>query len=356
MAIQVLTNENFQQFVETGKVDAFKPPEEKAPPAASTAPENGSSGEAKAKAPSPPAQPRGADGKFTPAKEGDKTAAASSDSTATVDDDDEKDLPEVVRQKIGKKHRQMKEAEEFAKGAYRKQLEAEQRAEQLQRQLEAKTKSRPEPAKTPAAEEQEPKPEDFKTVGEYIDAAVKFGVKKARAEELAAEARKREEETQAARAAEFVKRLNTAREKYSDFDIALQSLVGTEMDRVHSDVVEAIRESEHGPDLLYHLAKNRDVLDRLRKLSPSRFIAELGKLEAKWEQSPAPAANGNGQKLSDIGTTPAAAPAVSRAPAPIATLAGDKSTVVNKDPSKMSFQELRAYERQREAERRSARH
>lgn len=342
MAIQVVTSENFQQLVETGKVDEFKPPAEAKPAeGAPPAPKEGQPADAKQ-------TPRGADGKFTKAEGSDKTSPASASAPATGEDDDEKDLPEVVRQKIGKKHRQMKEAEEFAKSAYRKQLEAEQRAEQLQRQLEANTKSRPDPAKAPA-EEQEPKHEDFKTVGEYTDALVKFRVKKELALEREAEARRREEQ-------EFIRRMNAARERHSDFDIALQSLAGTEMDRVPTEVVEAIQESAHGPELLYHLAKNRDVLDRLRKLSPTRFIAELGKLEAKWEEAPKSAEPGSGQKLSDVGTAPATTPAVSRAPAPIAALATDKSGGVRKDPKDMSFQELRAYERQREAERRAARH
>lgn len=351
MAIQVVTPQNFQQLVETGKVDEFKPPaaakpaEEKTPPAGAAPSKEG-------QAPSPP---RGSDGKFTKAEGSDKTAPASSSTPATGDDDDEKDLPEVVRQKIGKKHRQMKEAEEFAKAAYRKQLEAEQRAEQLQRQLEAKPKSGPNPA--PPAEEQEPKPDDFKTVGEYTDALVKFRVKKELASEKAEAARRREEEERAARAQEFGKRMDAAREKYSDFQTVLQAIEGTDLDRVHADVVEYIQESDHGPDLLYHLAKNRDVLDRLRKLSPRRFIAELGKLEVKWEEPPKPSADpSTGQKLSDIAATPAPQPAISRAPAPIAALSSDQSTVVRKDPKDMSFAELRAYERQREAERRNARH
>jgi hypothetical protein len=341
---QVVTSQNFQQLLTTGRVDDFKPPEaspaDVKPPATATTPK----GEAL----------RGADGKFTKPAEGDKTTTASSSTPATGEDDDEKDLPEVVRQKIGKKHRQMKEAEEFAKGAYQKQLRAEGEAESLRRQLESYTKSRPATEQAPT-EEKEPKPEDFKTVGEYIDAAVKFGVKKTRAEEKAAEAKQREEETKAAREVEFGKRLNVAREKHDDFDVTLQSLSGTDMDRVHPDVVEYIQESEHGPELLYHLAKNRDVLDRLRKQSPRQFIAALGKQEAKWEEAPKPVSNEPAQKLSDIGTTPAPTPAVSRAPAPIAALSSDKGTVVQKDPSQMSFAELRAYERQREAERR-ARH
>lgn len=352
MAIQVVTNDNFQQLVQTGKVDAFKPPEtipragETKGAADGTKAPGGGTAPAKEETQASVRDP--ATGKFTKPADGDKTTGAASEPSATDDDDGDKDLPEVVRQKIGKKHRQAKEAEEFARRAYGKQLEAEKRAEQLQRELEAtKTKSGPAPI---AEAPKEPKPEDFKTVGEYTEALVSYRVDQRLAAEKAKDAREKEEAAQAARQQEFVKRLNASREKHDDFDRVLASLKDTDLDRVHNDVTEYIQLSEQGPELLYHLAKNPDVLDRLRKLPYQRFIAELGKLEAKWE-APEPAAS----TLSDIGTT-TAQPAVTRAPAPIATLASDKSTAVNRDPSKMTFQELRAYERQREAERRAQRH
>jgi hypothetical protein len=346
MAIQVVTPQNFTEFVQTGKVPEFKPPE--APkPAEGAAPASAAAPPKEGVSPEPKQTPtRGADGKFTATKEGDKTPSAASSSDN--DDEGEKDLPEVVRRKIDKKHRQAKEAEEFARGAYRKQLEAEQRAEQLQKELEAtKTKSRPAPEAP-----KEPKPEDFTTVGEYTEALVAYRVEQRFTAEKAKEANQREAEEKAAREREFGKRLNASREKHDDFDQVLQSIANTDLDRVHSDVTEYIQESDTGPELLYHLAKNPDVLDRLRKLSPRKFIAELGKLEAKWE-TPAPAAD-PAPKLSDIASTTAPT-AVSKAPAPIAALSSDKATVVHKDPSQMSFQELRAFERQRAAERRAAR-
>ncbi len=345
MAIQVVTPQNFTELVQTGKVPEFKPPEEPkpaegaAPASVAAAPKGGES-------PEPKQTPtRGADGKFTATKEGDKTPSAASSSDKD-DDEGEKDLPEVVRRKIDKKHRQAKEAEEFARGAYRKQLEAEQRAEKLQQELEAtKTKSRPAPEAP-----KEPKPEDFTTVGEYTEALVAYRVEQRFTAEKAKEASQREADAKAEREREFGKRLNASRDKHDDFDQVLQSIANTDLDRVHSDVTEYLQESDTGPELLYHLAKNPDVLDRLRKLSPRKFIAELGKLEAKWETpSPAPEIT---PKLSDIASTTAPT-AVSKAPAPIAALSSDKATVVNKDPASMSFQELRAFERQRAAERRA---
>lgn len=341
MAIQVTTPQNFQQLIETGKVDAFVPPDVKA---AETAPKAGENGTKKPDSPSAPAdasksaetRPRNADGTFTKAPDGDTSTRAG----ATPEDDEAgEDLPEKARKVIGKKHRLMKEAEEFAREQWRGRTAAEQRAEQLAREnAELKTKSGPTPEKAQA-----PKPEDFKTVAEYTDALVSFRVAEERAKEKAEEAKQRADQEKAERERAFGKRIATAQAKYDDFEEVVKSLAGTDLEKVPLDVTEYIQESDQGAELLYHLAKHPDELDRLRKLSPRRFIAELGKLETKWESKPEPAA-----KLSEL---PAASvPAVSKAPAPVQALEG-KNATVEKDPAKMTFQELREYDREQQLKR-----
>ncbi len=342
MTVQVLTPQNFTEFVQTGKVAPFVSPDAKAPPVASTTIEHGSSGEAKGNAPQPPAQPRGADGKFTPAKEGDTTtttekAAKTADAGGDEGDDD---LPEAARKRIGKKHRQMKEAEEFASSAYRARLAADARAEKAERELsEMRAKSQP---ATAPKEDKPPKPEDFATAAEYTEALVEYRVAKRFADEATKAEQKRVADEKAAREREFAKRMNAAKTEFPDFEEVLQSLSGTELDQVPGDVIEYMQESEFGPKLIYHLGKNPDVLERFRKLSPRRFIAELGKLEASWEKPPAE--KNADAKLSEVAAT--APTAVSKAPAPIQALGSEKSAVVNKDPATMNFQELREYDRQ----------
>jgi hypothetical protein len=49
---------------------------------------------------------------------------------------------------------------------------------------------------------------------------------------------------------------------------------------VKQHVVDVLMESESGPALVYHLAKNADVVERLNGLSPARAAIELGRLEA----------------------------------------------------------------------------
>jgi hypothetical protein len=321
--MQVVTSENFAQLVETGRVDDFKAPE--AP--------------AKAETPAKEAQTeptRGEDGKFVPRGSVDTTEGKEvngKDAAKTAGEDD--DLPERARQQIGKKHRAMKEAEEFGRSQYLERLAAEKRADEAERKLgEREAKSRP------ATEEaKEPKPEDFATVGEYTEALTDFKVeKKFKAREAESE-RQRIAAAQAEADRAYSTRVAEAVKKHPDFYEKMEEMGKSGDDRVPTDVVEYIRESEYGPLLQYHLATNQSEFERLKKLSPRRFIAELGKLESTLETPKvAPA-------LASVAKT------VSQAPAPITPI-DTSSTVVNKDPAKMTFPELREYERQRAANKR----
>jgi hypothetical protein len=325
--MQVVTNENMQEFIQNRKVPDFVPP---------TADAN--KAEAKTEATSienktsidvanddKRVQPRAEDGKFLKAESETKTEPEKAAKTA-VDDDDDADLPDRVRRQIGKKHRQMKEAEEFARERDREAAVAEARVAELERQLNSDRKSGPAQAKSEGA----PNPEDFKTVAEYADALVEYKMEqrlqKTRQEALQKQQADNEQQSKS----EFVKRIEKTREQITDYDDVVD---GTDM-IVPPHVAQHIVESDIGPLLGYHLAKNPAEVERLSKLSPIRAIAELGKLEAKLEAKSEAKAE-------------AKAPIVSKAPSPIVPLESG-STVVVKDPSKMNFQELRAY---REAER-----
>src|SRR6267154_1362048 len=136
MAIQVVTPDNFQQLIETGKVPEFKAPDE-------------SKTESKAEQQPAGEQARGEDGKFvakdapldTPAEKSDKSSTdakadeVKADDQPKAEDSDGEDLPEKVRKKIGAKHRAMKEAEEFAEREFNKRKAAERRADEAEQEL-----------------------------------------------------------------------------------------------------------------------------------------------------------------------------------------------------------------------------
>lgn len=323
---QVVTSENFAQLVETGRVDEFVPPD----------------------------QPRSADGKFAAAekpaelpnpegvfaniadesgKSVDKPDEKANVTDAAKAEDDDKDLPERVRQQINKKHRQMREAEELSEYIIGQRDVATKRAEQAEAKLrEIEAQSRP-----ATVEVKEPKPEDFATVAEYTEALVnhKWEAKQAQ------EAKAREDAAKLEREQTYAQRVAETRKAHPDFDQVMKEFAESGRDRVHTDLVEYIQESEYGPRLQLHLAQHSEDLQRLQKLSPRQALAFLGKLEAKLEKpAAAPAAPAK---------TPVAT--VSQAPAPIAPLDG-KSSEVEKDPSKMNVAELKEFRRQETLKRR----
>jgi hypothetical protein len=339
--MQVITPENHVEFITAGKVADFKPPtateatQNDAKPADSTNKPTTGATEAKADAKANDAKssdtPRGTDGKFV--KAGDTPA----DEAKTGVDDDDAKLTEKISRIIAKKHREMKEAQEFATGEGRRAIEAERRAEQLQREIDALkgTKSGgPNTDDASGSDPNEPKPGDFKTVGEYTRALVKYEAKKAGETGKANAEQSKQQEQANVIVGEFIKRQDDFKAATPDYE----DVVGATDLVIPNIAMQYLIESDVGPQLGYYLAKNPDEVTRLQKLSPSRCLAELGKLETKLEKPAAP-------KTADAG----APKEVSKAPAPISPLAG-KEASVTKDPKDMSFQELRAF---RDQERRA---
>lgn len=164
---------------------------------------------------------------------------------------------------IGKKHRQVKEAEEFAAHQIREKTEAERRAteaEERARQLEAQLR--------PVKEEVEPTREAFSTEGDYIDAKIKWGVDqgiKQRDMEREALAMQKSVEQQYARAVEMVPDFEEATSKQLNYP---------------RGVATYMRDSDMFAELGYHFAKNPQSLEKLASLAPMRQLVELGKIEA----------------------------------------------------------------------------
>jgi hypothetical protein len=334
--MQVVTNENMQEFIQNRSVPEYKPPveakteEKPATPAVTTETKS----EAKAQEPKPESErPRGEDGKFLSVEEVANAAAKAAEKK--TEDDDGADLTGPIKAKIdkivAKKHRAMKEAEEFGREEWRARAAAEQRAEALQREIDTLKGVK---SDGPKPDGDEPKPEDFKTLGEYTRALTKYEVSQAREQGMKAHA-------QAQQKAQADERVNTFAQRQDAFKAATpdyEDVIGATELNVPNVAMQYMVDSDFGPQLAYYIAKNPEENTRLSKLSPPRIIAELGKLELKFEKKPEAV----------VTTAPAPAASTSRAPAPIQPLEG-KQTPVTKDPSTMSFQELRSHRMQERA-------
>jgi hypothetical protein len=276
--------------------------------------------------------------------------------------DEEKALPEKAQKEIqrskravNQKHKDMMEAKEAAESAdrlaeqqYNERRLAEQRADAAEaraRELEAKVNP-------PKPEAKEPEIKDYQDGKGNID-WVKFqkDTSKYAADQAIKDYQKTQTDHQAA--VEREARIEVmkasavkARESHPDFDQVMNAVKDTEADRVPNFVLSFIEESENSAEVAYHLAKNPEVSQRIAKMKPILGIAELGKLEVSLVKPPSEAANAPAAKS----VTPVRLNG--GAPAPITPLDGEGSAGINTDPSKMSYKELRAYHRSKEAEKR----
>ncbi len=125
------------------------------------------------------------------------------------------------------------------------------------------------------------------------------------------EAQERQRQEREVNITAFNERAKRMRDKYPDFDVAVNEPVFTP---VMGDEITA---SEYGPEIGYFLAKNPSEALKISQLTPRGVAKEVGKLEVKFSQA---------VKRTN-----------SNAPAPLIPIKGDDMPV--KDPSKMSDNE-----------------
>ena len=106
------------------------------------------------------------------------------------------------------------------------------------------------------------------------------------------------------------------------------SVVGGAEAPVSSHVAESIIDSEVGPALAYHLARNPEVLTRLNSMSAMQSARELGRIEASIVSAPT-------QTAATVAKT-------TTAPRPAGTSTSQGRTTVP-DPKDMSMDEYRKH-------------
>lgn len=176
------------------------------------------------------------------------------------------------------------------------------------------------------AEEGPPKEEDFKDYFEFIQAKAVWQAEQ-KLRPLIDQARQsaqdfRNEQTQNAALDAYNSRLKTFEKSVTDFKDVVADMEDLPPNHPNVPTIKrAIVESDLGPQMLYHLAKHPELVERLGKLDAFGAAKELGKLEAKL--------------------TPAKPRTETRAPDPIKTLKG--GSIAAKDPAKMSMDEYVAW-------------
>jgi hypothetical protein len=230
-------------------------------------------------------------------------------------------------------------------GGFKRKL-AKQDAEiaKLRAELEAERKGRSE-TKEPEVTEKEPDPYDYKTDEEYTRALAKYEGQKAARDTWQ---KLSDEEKSKANEEKFRTELKTKLDRYTEGVTKMQEAHGDYddvIDNYDGPFTEAMRmallESESGPEVAYHLAKNPEEAEKISKMGIVDLNRAIAKLEVKLEiQKGEKPGDNKGQK----GNLEEKA-AVTKSPPPITPLKG--SATSTKDPSDMSYDEFREHELRR---------
>jgi hypothetical protein len=197
-----------------------------------------------------------------------------------------------------------------------------QRAFEAEAKLAAKEKIEQQQAAQPQQADI-PERNQFNSDAEYYNAVNLYNISIVRAE---FEQKFNEQKVQESRKV-LESKTNEARKEHPDFD----EVVSESTVQFIPVVQRSIIDSDVSAELIYALAKDEDLAERISKLEPHLAIKELGKLEVRLEAE-------KGRK-----SIPAAKQ-VSKAPAPIKPLAS-KADSGNVDPSKMSDAEWMVWRR-----------
>src|SRR3989304_5647028 len=144
--------------------------------------------------------------------------------------------------------------------------------------------SRPEQREVkPNGEDKPPERANFDSYEDFLDAKASFTGRKAAREERT----KSEQETQERKHAEDRQKVfsdfqNKVKEKYPDLEERIEAIAEITMS---DSVLQAIAESDAGPDILSYFAHTPKDCEPIPALSPSSAVGEIGKPEALFEKT-----------------------------------------------------------------------
>lgn len=219
----------------------------------------------------------------------DQNAAQPAAAEATAETPKE-ETPEQLEEKRKQKEREhnqrrlQRRSREAAEAKAEAKLLREEN-ERLRNENSARTKGSDEPQRTGI----NPKTGAEYTYEEYLEARADWRadqrvderLKKVGEAQQGKEQRERQTQGQEEIAKQWTEREQAFQKVTKDYADVVGPYADGELQELHQATRSAIAESEKGPQLLDHLARNPDVHARISELSPLRQVAELGKLEDK---------------------------------------------------------------------------
>lgn len=207
----------------------------------------------------------------TPAEPSEDTTQ----SEQSADDDAKPTEERKQNPKLEKRFSEITKQRELAKQEAAQEREARQR---LETELAAlRQQAAPQPVRQANAE---PQPSQFTDAFEYARALAEWSTEQALVKRDREDENRRVDAERQKVIATWASKVTAAKSEMPDFDdmVASSSVV------VGDHIRDAILESDVGPQILYHLAKEDDAAKRLTSMSPAQALREIGKLEARFEK------------------------------------------------------------------------
>jgi hypothetical protein len=206
--------------------------------------------------------------------------------------------------KLEKRFSELTKQREEARKEAAKERDAREALEKRISELEGRAEPKP------VEENVKPSPSQFNDAFEYAEALAEWSAENALLNRDKAEAERKEQEQRQSVIKSWNERLETVKADLPDYD----EMIASASDITVNDAIrDAMLESEQGPRILYHLAENPELAEKLNTLSTVSALREIGKLEAKFEASETP---------KDAKTEAETKPSIARskAPAPISPI------------------------------------
>jgi hypothetical protein len=164
----------------------------------------------------------------------------------------------------------------------RQRKEAEAKVKELEERLAAKESIR-EPQSAPESN-RKPTPDDFKDAFEYAEALADWSAEQALARR---EKEVKQKEVEAKRETviqTWQQKLEATKAELPDYEV----MVASSDVKVNDTVRDAILESDVGPRILYELASDDELAEKLTGLTTAGALKLIGKLEAQFEKTEEP--------------------------------------------------------------------
>lgn len=168
------------------------------------------------------------------------------------------------------------EAKPKGKGFQKRINQLTRNVRELERALETERSARQQSSETKETKG-EPQLADYDDWGKYAKDVAKWEVNQAKGEMSKSQSEAVNRVLVQKTQDDFRERLETFSDKHDDF----QELVEEVAPLIKGAALDSLIESKHGPEIIYHLAKNPEEAERISNMSPLAAAREIGRIEER---------------------------------------------------------------------------